>query len=109
MLLLNNIIIVLRLSFQNGHQGKWISTSFYGGKSSIQLMVLLSGLAWEKFNRAASFICVWVGSSHGFDQNQRAYRMGVDKIYKQHMKEVHRLLASIPLSVVVENIHQVII
>lgn len=65
--------------WQSGHEGKWISTPFYGGRSAValllQLMVLLSGGSWDKFAMGAKFINLAVGSARQFYRMQLQYRV----------------------------------
>ncbi|XP_078332173.1 uncharacterized protein LOC111104867 [Crassostrea virginica] len=90
----------------SGHEGKWISTPFYGGRSAValllQLMVLLFGGSWDKFAMGAKFINLAVGSARQFYRMQLQYRVAVEKVFMKHMERVADKLREIPLSLAVD-------
>ena len=80
--------------FQNGHEGKWLSTPYYGGKAAVQLVLqigtIMAGLTWAPVHMMLSFMGVSVGSTSAFFTNQRIYRDAVGRYFDQEMEAVRR-------------------
>nr|XP_034314958.1 uncharacterized protein LOC109618740 isoform X1 [Crassostrea gigas] len=90
----------------NGHPGKWISTSFYGGRSFIsmllQLIIILSGATYEHFALGAKFMNLAIGGASHFYRMQRQYKIAIEKYFQTHMEEIRRTLGGLPVSVAVD-------
>lgn len=91
---------------KNGHEGKWISTPFYGARSVVnmmlQLMVLLSGMSWENFAMGASFINLIIGSGRHFYVMQHQYSTAIKSYFLSHIDKARQSLGGIPLSIAVD-------
>ncbi|ESP00031.1 hypothetical protein LOTGIDRAFT_158258 [Lottia gigantea] len=83
-------------SRQKGHEDRWVSTEYYGGKSVVclltQLMIILGGLTWEPFANACSFINLQLGSTRLFYRNQLIYQKAVNSFFQRHMNQIRQSL-----------------
>ncbi|XP_061188092.1 uncharacterized protein LOC133196180 [Saccostrea echinata] len=64
-------------------------------------MVLLSGASWSKFATGAKFINLVTGCSRAF-YHQLLYKEAMNSFFEKHLTNVHKKLASKPLSLAVD-------
>ena len=74
------------------HENKWISTEYFGAKSSIasilQIAVILSGLTYSAAALFLKFAGVSFIGADNFYKAQRVYAKAINAFYERHMTAV---------------------
>lgn len=90
--------VSVSLSLQNGHEGKWLSSSYYGSLCFInlllQLSVIMAGLTWAPVELMLRFANIAVGTSRNYYNNQPIFREAINLYFVKAMSKWRRPYAN---------------